>query len=75
MHADDRVRGRGTEPCGDAHGEHAEGRGLASVVGEESGGSDYEGAVEGDDGVLKGTTKRDAVTTNGSRGKNLPDGR
>ena len=49
---DVRVRGRGQEPCGDAHGEHAEGRGLAAVVGEEPGGPDYEGAAEGADGVV-----------------------
>jgi hypothetical protein len=37
---------------------------MAPVVGEEPGGSDYEGTAEGDDGVVKGKMKRDAAATN-----------
>jgi hypothetical protein len=63
----DRVRGRGAKPGGDAHRDDAEDRGLAPVVSEEPGGSDHEGEIEGDDGVLTGTINRDAATTSGSK--------
>jgi hypothetical protein len=52
--ADDHVRSRGPEPGGHAYGDHAEGRGLAAVVGQEPGESAHEGAAEGDDGGVKG---------------------
>lgn len=45
--------GRGAEPGGDAHGEHAESRGLTAVGGKEPGGQDCEGEMEGNEGDAK----------------------
>ena len=45
--------GRGPEPGGDSHREHGQGAGLVGRVRQEPAREDHEGAVEGDDGVVK----------------------